>query len=97
MGKTEQKQAHTPGPWTMDEGTFVMAEAGPVADVDAFYAHAPIEANLRLISAAPALLEALERLANAVDPDPRDMTLEDWAEEPIRIARQAIAQARGEA
>lgn len=60
---------HTPGPWiqcgydiTTPEGLFPIAKLNPVLDINV------IEANARLIAAAPELLEALElvyrRMAN---------------------------------
>jgi hypothetical protein len=90
---------HTPGPWvTMREDSgvyFVQAKQGPVR---VCVAHAFGAADAQLIAAAPALVEALERL------------LDEWKERlakfdrsqdfdiPTRIleARAALRLARGE-
>lgn len=83
---------HTPGPWGID-GYDINAPWGCVAVVcEAGADDCEGEANARLISAAPALLTALQALTDAVDaytPDP-----EDWPE--LAAARAAIKQATGE-
>lgn len=55
------------------------------------------DANARLIAAAPELLEALEALANRVDPanKKRDLTITSFVA-ALKKARAAIAKAKGE-
>jgi hypothetical protein len=82
---------HTPGPWTVGRDFSIIAGSEEIA---ALYTNDgaddskpyPVEANARLIAAAPELLEALK---DAVDGE-GDMTAE-------RIARwrAAIAKAEG--
>lgn len=63
------KTQHTPGPWTVDDNGFIYDYAGNTiadphcSDIDLDER----EANARLIAAAPELLNALERLYNAID------------------------------
>ena len=88
---------HTPGPWYYVTGAAWTTPSGPDdggACVAMRASNAPIspcqrDANLRLIAAAPELLDALEELAH----------LEEWEERRERVVARAlavIAKARGE-
>jgi hypothetical protein len=92
---------HTPGPWRA--GSHPMNEAEVFADeldgeriAECYGAGDADQANALLIAAAPELLEALERMAGAFVPHPRDDT-EGWREEheACELARAAIAKATG--
>jgi hypothetical protein len=91
---------HTPGPWHLAEipnhPVFVMAGLQSICEIahpGDFTAPSPdMEANARLIAAAPDLLAALERLVDAVDRNA--VRQEDWPE--LRQAYEAIRQSRGE-
>ena len=86
-----KQSAHTPGPWNCNRASaagreIIVSEVSPV-DV-AVLSHrdksqSEINANARLIAAAPDLLEALREIAA------------DYSD-PIRLARAAIAKATGE-
>lgn len=87
---------HTPGPWEMNVGidgaVVYHPDQGTIADVPmdlSAYPH-----NARLMAAAPELLEALEELLHAPDPD----EVEDFAPlyRAITKAHAAIAKAKGE-
>jgi hypothetical protein len=54
------------------------------------------EANARLISAAPELLEALESIAEYWNQDRNDQAMHDACWHAIETARAAIARAKGE-
>lgn len=66
------KPKHTPGPWmhtkrdSEDTVHTLLNETNPVAHVFSVYG-TDREANARLIACAPELLEALQRLADAID------------------------------
>ena len=86
---------HTPGPWRMDhDGSnwMVVTDDYPeMVDVWGFNGMPAVEvvANVRLIAAAPDLLEALEALtANYADVEP-------GGSKNVDKARAAIAKARG--
>ncbi len=76
---------HTPGPWQAAGKNIVQADGGVVAYVTAYGTTTPRqEANARLISAAPMLLEALQSLIR--DPECRvTMTYSQYA-----LARDAV-------
>ena len=94
---------HTPGPWTMhprfDDGAEVRALLAPVAWCGVASTHgasssqsidaAEARANARLIAAAPDLLAALHRISLA------SQNSMSSKEECGRIAREAIAKAKG--
>ena len=89
---------HTPGPWE-NLGTIVQA-AGlisidilPASAPDRPVTHAEIEANARLIAAAPELLMALKELVGRHD-RPHGFPDEHWYG-PLAQQRTAIAQAEG--
>ncbi len=87
---------HTPGPWRVgpvDDTIVTDADGKEVAAIDGDY-NSPdewprMEANARLISAAPDLLDALKRLTS---PTPGVKKLPPWA---YGIAVPAIAKAEG--
>ena len=97
---------HTPGPWRSDS-PYVSAPSGEhrkiVADCDQYdeceyLSDDECEANIRLIAAAPELLEQLERTVTGFErcmvhagSDP------EFAREAAKAARAVIAKARGEA
>lgn len=81
---------HTPGPWRTGgkDGRIIYAADGfAVADATVFHGRHEGEhsENARLIAAAPELLAALERIAEL-----------SYDSEATRVAREAIAKARGE-
>jgi len=96
---------HTPGPWTItrkhtppifDRGCIAI---GPdIAAIQVPELDTASEANSRLIAAAPDLLAALDRLANAVDAHCRAITTAALIEldDATINARAAIAKAKGE-
>lgn len=70
---------HTPGPWLYDmgktEALITEADGTTVVELRTTYnttAHSALEANARLIAAAPALLASCKELLNCADPN-RDM------------------------
>ena len=86
---------HTPGPWFYETGNtealIVERDGTTVAELQTTYqttAHRSLEANARLIAAAPDLLAALQSLIN----DQRDASLPILSQ-----ARAAITKATGEA
>ena len=94
--------AHTPGPWTRIGYSVTRGTGMPQITVawcgkdTGEGPYKPLEesecvANARLIAAAPALLEALERIAK--QPEPQHPT-GTWARD---VAREAIAKAKGKA
>lgn len=87
---------HTPGPWEMNVGidgaVVYHPDQGTIADVPMDLSDHPH--NARLMAAAPDLLEALEELLHAPDPD----EVEDFTPlyRAITKAHAAIAKAKGE-
>lgn len=92
---------HTPGPWRFTEidspsGGKQHAIVGiPFGDVVAvtsypFHGREAMEANARLIAAAPDLLEALQWALEQIEPD-LDLDHQD----AMTLARIAVAQATG--
>ena len=91
---------HTPGPWTILPNTphFVRAMhpaegMQPVATV--YHFDGELDANARLIAAAPTLLEALEELERLTVWVGGQNPVHDAIETAKRNARAAIAKARG--
>ena len=84
---------HTPGPWIIMEGTDWVI-VSPEVSVAAVYTPRGVrevrQANARLISAAPDLLEALNYALASHTEDV--MMPDDWMD----FARAAIAKAKGE-
>jgi len=89
--------AHTPGPWTYHFGAGLVVTARPNGDIPlnsrvvAKVTEAS-ESDIRLIAAAPELLEALELAASQLD----ELSEEFGLHNVITKARAAIAKARGE-
>lgn len=87
---------HTPGPWHIEDGRTVWAGDNLVAGVGRI--GTPVEANARLIAAAPDLLVALDALlegsAEALAFLDRD-TVEHLVP-LLNSAEAAIAKAKGE-
>lgn len=89
---------HTQGPWLVEGRTVYALNDDGYNRFSALVqdAHTPgdeLEANARLIAAAPDLLEALDGMIEAYD----DGAQPEWALPYIRAAHKAIAKARGEA
>lgn len=94
------RTTHTPGPW-VDSITMGRSEKGVVAEAFAWMGRGPVIVatravregehmhNARLIAAAPDLLEALEEIS-------RKYSNGASADAIARIARAALAKARGE-
>lgn len=98
---------HTPGPWSADYGDF-----GCYADTGAEVAQAihgnhdnggrigspEVEANLKLIAAAPELLNALEVMvasfAGAMGLDENDLDADGESYDCVKQARAAIRSAK---
>jgi hypothetical protein len=109
----DQMSKHTPRPWRthLTDDTLVIDAFGvPVATMDGNYvdgSHAYMEANARLIAAAPDLLEALAPFAEFArmmdEIEHVQKTPDDAVIHPgltvghFRQARAAIAKAKGEA
>lgn len=96
---TEQRAAHTPGPWIRGARLLdVCAGASVVATVACASSHPATEeqahANARLIAAAPDLLAALETIANS-EPMDGDSFVCDF-DTLQSVARAAIRKAKGE-
>lgn len=103
---------HTPGPWTAGRysnyaGWAVSApERGCIAErwyksaehVEAIYDDGEMEANARLIAAAPDLLATLEEIAKGEGPFNRDPLehASNVIEHAQQIAREAIEKATGD-
>ena len=94
-----EKVAATPGPWTIQYGAIWGIHRS--CECDEEYVCKPwgrtpaeIEANARLIAAAPELLAALQQLLDEQEDAPLERRRTEWAEACAR-ARRAIAQAEG--
>lgn len=96
--------AHTPGPWAYATGPSLKGRYHTVEDADENMVcecyegtEETDEANARLITAAPELLEALEAVIAAKDQFDKDGTFDLDQDAWEASARAAIAKARGEA
>ena len=83
---------HTPGPWTRNRAINTV-DMGRYSVICPFGADSKkhvseIEANMRIIAAAPDLLAALESMIAKIDADKLPIS--------CSIARAAIAKAKGE-
>ena len=103
---------HTPGPWDYDYG--LVPPDGPerycevtkdggnliIARVNDCFNEKEGHANARLIAAAPMLLEACERMKEAINLLPitviKRKDIKDCLVSPYRLIVAAIAAARGE-
>ena len=100
-GGTEAHQsAHTPGPWTLQNGTVLGADGvGVTRPFERFDGAA--SANARLIAAAPELLAALQEIAIAASRQQGSggdvFDFQDRLRECGDKARAAIAKAGGAA
>ena len=88
--------AHTPGPWAFEDefvraGDVVIAD--PYCEETASTRPGEMEANARLIAAAPDLLEACEELLHVADDYAPDI---GSANGPITRALAAIGKAKGD-
>ena len=90
---------HTPGPWTVGpDGMDVIGDGSPVCHLGQYGEIKPwrgcknLNANARLIAAAPDLLEACKALAAYVAQE-IGVPLDECVSGPIGIARAAIAKA----
>ena len=91
--------AHTPGPWSLSAPNTICYVQGPNgeyimrrdsrATFDKIFARR-VEADCRLIAAAPELLEALQTIAAELDGE----VAETWI---VDMVNEAIAKATGEA
>lgn len=100
---------HTPGPWAYQEDSdaYTHIVRGPGNGFICQLAQttsAEIEANARLIAAAPEMFEALDtigglsRALRQGGPDPMDLQgLSDALEEAIDLANSLVAQIEGRA
>jgi hypothetical protein len=88
---------HTPGPWkqsceSIDPDWHIVTTQGGAVVANVF---APQSANARLIAAAPDLLAAVEAFLAYNDKDGDDVRMMLDYGEALRLARTAIAKARG--
>ena len=84
---------HTPGPWSVGgptEYAFQLSIEPSIGVV--FGGGEEVQANARLIAAAPEMLEALDNAADALDSDNPDIQLR-----AAIVARAAITKVKGEA
>lgn len=92
MKTTETKATHTPGPWAIGQGHYIIG----YPDSQIAVAHVlgnvgqPIEANANLIAAAPELLEAAKGILSLQD---NDNLYEEWRAE-FDALEDAIAKAK---
>ena len=87
---------HTPGPWTRNRAINTV-DMGRYSVICPFGADSKkhvseIEANMRIISAAPDLLAALEAIVKMISP----YSGQGRMDTEISAARAAIAKAKGE-
>ena len=89
-------QQHTAGPWKVVEAT-VQSEEYVICDCDGFGdgAAPQIEANARLVAAAPDLLDALEELVERDRAEAAEAGFTDDEMTWLEDARRAIAKAKG--
>ncbi len=109
------KTNHTPGPWTIDRligrisgGTYPSIVGFRVPCSQYEHETAEVEANARLIAAAPEMLEALEEIISTLDSSKAHSAKAELIKDPsmsyliqalnlkYEIAKKAIAKAKGE-
>jgi len=98
---------HTPGPWSVKSDpchfdTLSDIHAGGKLIAQTCSEYPSLEANARLIAAAPDLLAALEKLEYWLDSDPEVLAAMNALERDdhlakLELARAAIAKAKGAA
>ena len=90
---------HTNGPWHVGQsyGSIIYIEPSVACVTGHKYSQAEIDANARLIAAAPDLLEALENLHANIAEYARINNLGGFDNQDMQQARAAIAKAKGEA
>ena len=94
-----QMRGHTPGPWTVDgraidSAHFEIAVVSEGVDVDETEMPSDeVEANARIIAAAPVMLTALKRVANFINDN---YTTDELPIEFIVVNAIAKAEGRGE-
>ena len=101
MGRAEDgagMSAHTPGPWHV-EGQYVFSPpvaSNPICATGRHLGQAieEVEANARLIAAAPDLLGALRFILAFYEPGQRHLDTEAW-KQAEGGARAAVAKAEG--
>lgn len=88
---------HTPGLWKNDNRDIRRADGELIASCRTKQI-APLEeeANARLISAAPELLDALDTLVSAIKHVAGDTCSDARLNPAFRLALQAVSKARGE-
>jgi hypothetical protein len=98
------KPTHTPGPWTIkNERNENWIVASPDADkmiCSLWMGHSVNEANARLISAAPEMFEALEKLVSHWEKNRGNLStaqLEGFLSGFHLVAIETLKKARGEA
>ena len=94
---------HTPGPWyphyakadhCLSSSVWGQEPGNQVAVIGGKSLEA-MNANAHLIAAAPAMYEALKALVEYLDTQVQAGKLDDWKH--VLVARQALAQAEGQA
>jgi hypothetical protein len=100
MNETKKSQ-HTPGPWRAEvsgDTVYITSETyGDVARVREGDGDDRREANIRLIAAAPELLEALDGILNNLWEDRKRNVKRDYSLMVYEAqAKAAIAKAKGE-
>ena len=81
--------------WAIYAGSHILAEAYEVVD---YGKTLPVEANVRLISAAPDMYEALEALVNGCvryDENPESAVARAAYDAGLGVARAALSKAQG--
>ena len=86
------KVKHTPGPWEMN-GPTVVRGSRKICDVSFDYKIGTINANSKLISAAPELLEALELAYSRLNEINGTVGISNTL---LTVCKNAIAKAKGE-
>ena len=88
---------HTPGPWRIEDGARIMpphnATQLPIAKMGQLQHESQIEANARLIAAAPELLEAAELALKVLE---QSGMITRQLLDADKELRAAIAKAKGE-
>lgn len=108
VGMDENGKFNPDHSWSFNDEAACGSEAAPIfadgrviafvvhsSDVYCGYSHPSINANARLIAAAPDMLEALEQLLSIVAIHQR-ATKNNFAWAEVEFAREVIAKAKGE-